>query len=170
MRSMLFLATCLTAAVLAPVGLAEDSPPSTGGVTAGAERSAGEKPKKANHGSKVRECAKGQKIDKRTGGGHGERMKVCAKKLAEQREAKKQERAAKKLERCRALHKEKEAAKKELNARFRARAEELKALPREQQAAAMRALKAEYDAAMKELREEFASAYEQCKDLKERAG
>jgi hypothetical protein len=171
----LFFATCLAAAVLAPVGFAEDAPPSTGGVTAGAERSADEKPKKENHGSKVRECAKAQKTDKRTGGGHGERVKACAKKLREARSEKreqrseKKERAKERMEQCRALQKEMHAAVEELKSEFRARAEALKDLPRDEYGAAMRALKAEYEQATKELREEFASKHEQCKDLKERA-
>jgi hypothetical protein len=168
----LFFATCLAAAALAPVGLAEDSPPSTGGVTAGAERSADEKPKKENHGSKVRECAKAQKTEKRTGGGHGARVKACAKKLREARSEKrseKKERAKERMEQCRALQNEMHAAREELKSDFRARAEALADLPRDQHAAAMRALKAEYDQAMHALREEFASKHEQCKDLKERA-
>ena len=57
-RLTLFLAAALAAALLAPVALAEDSPP--GGVTAGAERSAGDKPKKQSHGRQVRECAQQQ--------------------------------------------------------------------------------------------------------------
>jgi hypothetical protein len=169
MRLALFLATCLAVAVLAPVAIAEDSPPSTAGVTAGAERSADEKPKKDNHGAKVRACAKQQKTDKRTAGGHGQRVRACAKKLREERAAKKKARQER-VEQCRALQREMHTAMEELKAGFRERFEAAKELGRGEREAAMRALKEEFEKAMQALREEYkAKRAETCKGLNERA-
>ncbi len=173
MRLALFLATCLAAAVLAPVGLAEDPPPGANtGVTAGAERSGehpGKKAAKDNHGKNVRECARMQKSDKRTGGGHGERVRACAKKAKEQRGARKKERVKERVEACRDLKRQAHESFERLRAEFQERFEEVKSLPRAEQRAAMEELKHDFEAAMLRLREEVEAKRGECEELKERA-
>ena len=162
MRLTLFLATCLTAAVVAPAALAEDAPPASG-VTAGAN--AGEK---QNHGHKVRACARLQKSEEKTAGDHGARVRECAKKQRELRAEKKQ-RAHERKERCRELRQQMHAAIEELKAALRVRFDAVKDLPPDERRAAARALKQELEQAKQAVREEFASEHAVCADLKERA-